>query len=115
MKKQLYGALLYFLIITVPAFGQAVDKSQYKAIDPFDYKLNEAKAAKGRVEKFKSVVRFVSQNGAVFSFASLDQRTALELKSNKHINPPAADQKVTIYYTAAKGIVDSLALDDVEL
>jgi hypothetical protein len=114
MKKQFFGAGVCLFVIAVSAFGQAVNKSQYKAIDPFDYKLDEEKAAKGRVEKFKSVVQFVSQSGTVFSFSSLDQGTTLGLKSNKHINPPAASQKVTIYYTATKGIIDSLILDEID-
>ena len=101
-------------MITVSTFGQAVDRSQYKAIDPFDYRLDEEHAAKGRVERFKSVVQFVSQNGTVLSFASLDQGTTLGLKSNRPINPPPAAQRVTVYYTATKGISDSLVLDEID-
>jgi hypothetical protein len=115
MKKYIFGAVVGFIVITVSVFGQAVDKSQYKAIDPFDYKLNAEKAAKGRVEKFKSVVQFDSQSGTTFSFSSLDQGTTLTgLKSDKYINPPAAAQRVTIYYTATKGAIDSLTLDEID-
>lgn len=94
--------------------AQAVDKAQYKAIDPFDYKLEEEKAAKGAVRKYKSVVQYVSQSGSVLNFASLDQNTKMSLSVARNISALAAAQRVTIYYTATKGIIDALALDEID-
>jgi len=36
------------------------------------------------------------------------------MKVGRRIPPMKSDQKVTIYYTATKGIVDSLVLNDIE-
>jgi hypothetical protein len=115
MKKLSLGFLVCFFALTVPAFGQVNDKDQYKAIDPFDYKLDERSAVRGAARKFKSVVQFISQSGTVFSFSSLDRGTTLSLTVTRHINQPAAGQTVTIYYTATKRIIDSLMLDDIDI
>ena len=101
-------------LITVSVFGQTIDRSKYTAIDPFDYKLDEEKAARGAVRTFKSVVQFVSQNGTVFTFSSLDQGTMLDLRLSRHLPPPSTSQRVTVYYTATKGIIDTLALDEID-
>jgi hypothetical protein len=113
MKKQFLGLLVYF-IIAFSLFGQSIDKAKYKAIDPFDYKLEEDQAPKGAVRMYKSVVQFASENGTVLSFYSLDKNTLLALKVNKHFEPMTANLKVAIYYTATKGIIDTLVLDDID-
>lgn len=112
--KTLFTGFVCFCIVSAAVFGQAVDRTKYKAIDPFDYKLEEEKAAISSVRKYASVVQYQSQSGTVFSFISLDQGTSLELKLEKQINPPSAAQKVTIYFTATKGIIDSLVLDEID-
>jgi len=114
MKKPFMWLFAYCFIFCIPVFGQAVDRTEYTAIDPFDYKLDEQSAAKGAVRKFKSVVQFASQNGTVFSFVSLDQKTTLNVSVPRHFSPPASAQKVTIYYTATKRIIDSLVLDEID-
>ena len=114
MKKPFLGLAVWFFLLAGFVYGQTVDKAQYKAIDPFDYKLDEEKAARGAVRKFKSVVQFVSQNGTVFSFSSLDQFTKLNVTANRHMDPPSAAQRVTIYFTATKGIIDALILDEID-
>jgi len=108
MKKSLVVCVC-LLIITVPVFGQAIDKAQYKAIDPFDYKLEEDKYTRTRVaHPYKSVVEFVSEikdnNTLFYKFISLDKHTSLLLKPNSESNlkPPSPGQTVTIYYTLNK-------------
>ena len=114
MKKPLVVFSVFSLIFSVSVFGQAVDRAQYRAIDPFDYKLDEDKAAEKAVRKFKSVVQYLSQDGTRFIFSSLDQGTMLDMNVNKAINTPSAAQKVTVYYTATKGIKDTLVLDEID-
>jgi hypothetical protein len=115
MKKPAFRFIVCFFVLTVPLFGQAVDKAGYKAVDPFDYKLDEKKAARGAVRKFKSVVQYTSQSGTVLSFASLDEGTSLHVAMTRNFSVPAQGQKVTIYYTATKRIIDSLVLDEIDV
>ena len=115
MKKPLAGLTVCFFIFTGSVFAQTVDKTQYKAIDPFDYKLAEEKTPRGEVRKYVSVVQFESRNGSVFSFISLDQGTHLELNVSGQLNPPSAAQKAAVYYTATKGIIDTLVLDEIDI
>jgi hypothetical protein len=115
MKTLSLGFVVCFFVLTVPAFGQAIDRDQYKAIDPFDYKLDERSAVRGAARKFKSVVQFISQSGTVLAFSSLDRGTTLNLTVTRHLNQPTAGQTVTIYYTATKRIIDSLMLDDIDI
>jgi hypothetical protein len=115
MKTLSLGFVVCFFVLIVPAFGQVIDRDQYKAIDPFDYKLDEKSAVRGTARKFKSVVQFASQSGTVLSFTSLDKGTTLNLTVTRHLNQPASGQTVTIYYTATKRIIDSLMLDDIDV
>jgi sporulation protein YlmC with PRC-barrel domain len=114
MKKTLTGLFILSFILTFPVFGQAVEWNQYKAIDPFDYKIDELKAAQGQERKFKSVVQFESRSGQVMLFYSIDYHTSLNLIIKKDIKQPALNQKVTIYYTALKKVKDELILDDID-
>jgi hypothetical protein len=114
MGKTLAGLVVCFFVLTASVFGQAVDRNQYKAIDPFDYKLDEENAASGVERKYKSVVRFVSQNSSVFQFISLDRGTTLSLANRGNMRPPSAGQTVTIYYTATRRIRDILVLDEID-
>ena len=115
MKKTLLGFALCFAAFLLSVCSQKnIDKDQYAAIDPFDYKLDEKKAERGAERQFKSVVQYRFQNGTVLSFFSLDQGTALDLTVTRHFNPPSPGQVVTIYYTATKRIIDSLVLDEID-
>ncbi|MDR0290997.1 MAG: hypothetical protein LBI06_08695 [Treponema sp.] len=114
MKKPFFGFFACFFVFSFPVFGQSIDRSQYRAIDPFDYKLDEKDAARGAVRKFKSVVQFVSQSGSVFTFQSLDRGTTLNLTVTRFFTPPLSGQRVTIYFTATKRIIDALILDDID-
>jgi len=118
MKKNL-AVYVCFLVLTVSVFGQNIDKNQYKAIDPFDYKLEEDYALNGtRDKKYKSVVEFVSEikesNTTSYKFISLDKHTPLTLFPNpsSRLRPPSPGQTVTIYYTMNKrGGIASVELD----
>ena len=116
MKKFLWGFFLCFVAFSVSVCGQKkIDRSQYAAIDPFDYKLNEKKAEDGAVRKFKSVVQFWFQSDQGFTFYSMDRATTLDIAvTNKRITSPAADQIATIYYTATKKKLDTLVLDEID-
>jgi len=118
MKKNLVVCACLFLL-TVTLFGQAIDKAQYKAIDPFDYKLDEDKARRGTERKFKSVVEFVSEiksgNTTSYLFSSLDKGTLLPLEPKPGMKPPARGQTVTVYYTVRKTPKeDQRSLDEFE-
>ena len=115
MKKALVASVCFF-ILTVSVFSQTVDKAQYKAIDPFDYKLDEDRARRGAVRKFKSVVEFVSEsrsgNTTFYLFTSLDKNVSLTLDPKPGMKPPSPGQTVTVYYTATKrGTEDTRELD----
>jgi hypothetical protein len=105
MKKNLVVCVCLFLL-TVSVFGQAIDKAQYRAIDPFDYKLDEDRVRRGTERKFKSVVEFVlegKEKGTTFyRFSSLDKSTLLDLEPRPGMKPPSRGQTVTVYFTANK-------------
>jgi hypothetical protein len=116
MKKFLWGFFICFVAFSLSVCGQKkIDRSQYTAIDPFDYKLDEKKADEGAVRKFKSVVQFWFQTDKGFTFFSLDRGTTLDLTvADKRTPSPAADQIATIYYTATKKKLDTLILDAID-
>jgi hypothetical protein len=114
MKKTLAGLAVCFFVLTAPVFGQAVDRNQYRAIDPFDFRLDGENAESGLARKFKSVVRYESQNGSVLQFISLDRGTTLGLTNRGNLSPPSPDQTVTVYYTATKRVRDDLVLDEID-
>jgi len=116
MKKLSWGFLICFVAFSVTVCGQKkIDRSQYTAIDPFDYKLNERKAEEGAVRKFKAVVQYWFKNDKGFTFYSLDRGTTLDVAvTNQRIVPPSTDQIATIYFTATKKRLDTLVLDEID-
>ena len=116
MKKLASGLLICLVALLVLACSQKkIDKSQYTAIDPFDYKLNERKSEEGAVRKFKSVVQYRFQTDKVLTFYSLDRGTTLNVTvTDQRITPPEANQIATIYYTATKKRLDTLILDEID-
>jgi len=121
MRKNLVVYVCLF-ILTVPVFGQTIDKAQYVAKDPFDYKLEEDSARNGTMnKKYKSVVDFVSEkkenNTIFYEFLSLDKLTPLTLFPNpdSKLIPPSPGQTVTVYYTMSKrGNAATIILDAFE-
>jgi hypothetical protein len=105
MKKSLVVCVC-LIILKVSVFGQAIDKAQYRAIDPFDYKLDEDRVRRGTERKFKAVVEFVSENKSgnitFYLFSSLDKNTLLPLEPRPGMKAPAKGQTVTVYFTANK-------------
>lgn len=115
MKKLLLGFVVCLVAFSVPGCSKkTIDKDQYTAIDPFDYKLDEKNAPSGAVRKFKSVVKFGYRNENVLTFFSLDEQSTLEVTVAGKVNNPNPAQLVTIYYTASKKILDTLVLDEID-
>jgi len=95
--------------------SEKIDRSQYAAIDPFDYKLNERQVEDGSVRKFKSVVQFWFKSDKGYTFYSLDRGTTLNVTvAGKGFSSPEPDQITTIYYTATKKRLDTLVLDEID-
>jgi hypothetical protein len=119
MKKNLAVCICFF-VLTASVFGQTIDKARYKAIDPFDYKLEEDKAPRGTEAKYKSVVEFVSEikenNTVFYDFISLDKYTPLRLfpNPNSKLKPPSPSQTVTVYFTMNKRGQAIVMLDEFE-
>lgn len=115
MKRLFPGFVICLVAFSVTVCSQnKLNKNQYLAIDPFDYKLDERKADMGAVRKYKSVVQFRFQNGSVFSFYSLDRRTTLDLTVTNYFASPDPAQIVTVYFTATKKIIDESILDAID-
>jgi hypothetical protein len=116
MIKPFLGIVICFFILTVKVYGQVVDRTQYRAIDPFDYLLDEDKARRGSTRRFKSVVQFVSENrtgnNAFYLFSSLDKNVTLPLAGP--MPPPSVGQQVTVYYTVIKRDRDTRVLDEID-
>jgi hypothetical protein len=96
-----------------------IDRASYKVIQPFDYRITAELADQGETRKYKSTVLFSAQNGLTFYFVSQEDNdeegTLLTMRAGQRFPLLTIGQKVTVYYTARKGIVDSLSLDDIEL
>jgi len=94
-----------------------VDRASYTEIEPFDYKIEAENTRQNDKRKYKSTMLFSAQNGITFYFVSEEtdeEGTLLTMRANRRFPPLTMGQKVTVYYTATKGIVDSLALDDIQ-
>ena len=115
MKKPLAVFLVSFFVFIVPVFAQTIDRSQYRAIDPFDYRLDEDMAARGAVRRFSSVVRFESQErvgrNTILTFTSLDRDTTLDAQISGQEPGLSPGQVATIYFTATKRVNDTRVLD----
>jgi len=117
MKRNLVVCVCLF-ILTVPVFAQNIDKAQYKAIDPFDYQIEEDTVPRGTEGKYKSVVEFVSEikekTNVFYKFISLDKLTPLILSTSAALKAPSPGQTVTVYYTMNKRGRVSVVLDAFE-
>jgi len=94
-----------------------ITRANYRDIEPFDYKIEAENAEQGEIRNYKSTVLFSAQNGITFYFVSDDadeEGTLLTMRTSRRFSPLTMGQKVTVYYTAKKGIVDLLSLDDIE-
>jgi len=96
-----------------------INKASYKNIEPFDYRMEAELVDQGETRKYKSTALFSAQNGLTFYFVSEEandeEGTLLTMRANQRFPLLTMGQRVTVYYTAIKGIVDSLSLDDIEL
>ncbi len=102
------------LVKSAVSASTSINKSGYKEIEVFDYKMEAENAPRNNVRKYKSKVLFSSQNGISYHFVSPVEKTLISMKAGRRFPSLAADQSVTVYYTAVKGIVDTLSLDAIE-
>jgi hypothetical protein len=116
MKKVQFGFVVFF-VGCLPIFAQNIDRSNYQAIDPFDYELSVKQVKNGAVRQYKSTVQFSMQSGTTYYFKSLDGNTTMSMEVTKRFSPMTRNQQVAIYYTATKNAymdMDSVVLDDIE-
>ena len=124
MKKPLAWFVLCFFV-AIPVFGQAADtqagirRSDYREISIFDYRIEAEQAQMDDVRKYRSTVKFSEQNDLpnnafLYSFECPDSGEPLSFRVRRRFPSLAPGQQITIYYTATKGVVDSLTLDDIE-
>ncbi|MDR2446075.1 MAG: hypothetical protein LBD58_02090 [Treponema sp.] len=116
MKKTVVFLTIFF-VGCLPIFAQNIDRSNYQAIDPFDYELSIKQVKNGAVRQYKSAVQFSMQSGTTYYFESLDGNTTMSMEVTRRFSPMTRNQKVAIYYTATKNAymdMDSVVLDDIE-
>jgi cell wall-associated NlpC family hydrolase len=116
MKKAIFILVISF-VGCLSMFARNIDRSKYKPIDPVDYELSVKQVKSGTVRQYKSTVLFSLQSGSTCYFKSLDGNTSISMDVAKRFASMTRNQKVTVYYTAAKNIytdIDSLVLDDIE-
>jgi hypothetical protein len=96
---------------SVPA--SSVNRSDYRNINISDYIIESEQAGQGEVRKYRASVQFSGQDGINYSFA-VGGGDTITLKVTRRFNPLTENQRVTIYYTAEKGLPrDLLVLDDI--
>ncbi len=97
MKKNL--CLISFMLVSLMAFSQTIDKSKFKEVSLFDY-LVEEKENKGKeyTVYYKITVSFLSQSGTTIYFKD-ENKDLIDLTTNKRWNLPK-NQTVMIYFSA---------------
>jgi len=103
------------LIIGFFAYAQSIDKSQYKEIDLFSYKVEGNQKEQDYTVKYKMVLRFASQSGTSVIFQD-DHNDYLSLQTTKRWSFNRG-QVVTVYFSARHltyGAWMDQKLDDIE-
>jgi len=94
-------------------------KSEYETISSNDYRDDALFTQEGDVpRKFKSTLRFMSQDGILVKFSSPDnteEPAFLPMKLKRRYPQFTAGQKVVVYFTAEKDFKDFVILDDIEV
>jgi len=103
-----------------PVTASNIKKSEYAEISTDDYKDNAFFTLETDDDrKFKSTLQFVSQEGIIFKFSSLEKPgetpAFLFMKVGRRYPPFATGQRMVVYFTASKDYKDFLKLDDIEL
>jgi hypothetical protein len=113
MKKYIMTVGLLFVSLSV--FAQSIDRSQYKEIDLFSYKV-EGKQKEGQYSvKYKMVLKFNNQSGTNINFQD-DAGDYLNLETTKRWSLNRG-QVVTIYLSSKHTIYGMWLeekLDDLE-
>jgi len=103
-----------------PITSSNIKKSEYQEISTDDYKDNAFFTQEDDDDrKFKSTLQFVSQEGIIFKFSSLEKPgetpAFLFMKVGRRYPVFTAGQRMVVYFTASKDYKDFLRLDDIEL
>jgi len=103
-----------------PITPSNIRKSEYNEISTDDYKDNAFfTQADEDDRKFKSTLQFVSQEGIIFKFSSIEKPgetpAFLFMKVGRRYPAFTAGQRMVVYFTASKDYKDFLRLDDIEL
>jgi len=113
MKKYVMAAGLLFVSLLV--FAQSVDRSQYKEIDLFSYKVEGNKKEREYDVKYKMVLKFSHQRGTTVTFQD-DAGDYLILETTKRWSLNNG-QVVTVYLSARHNTILAWLdqkLDDLE-
>jgi hypothetical protein len=113
MKR--YVLVIGLLFVSLLVFAQSIDKSQYKEIDLFSYKVEGNQEGRAYAVKYKMVLKFSSQSGTSVSFQD-DADDYLSLETTKRW-PLNRGQVVTVYLSARHNTIGIWAdekLDDLE-
>jgi hypothetical protein len=112
MKRYFMVAGLLFVSLSV--FAQSIDRSQYKEIDLFSYKVEGNQKGSQYTVKYKMVLKFTSQAGTNIIFQD-DTGDYLFLETDKRWSLNRG-QVVTVYISARNigGFWTNENLDDLE-
>ncbi|MDR1575300.1 MAG: hypothetical protein LBS37_04770 [Treponema sp.] len=113
MKK--YFIVVGLLFISLSVFAQSIDKSQYKEIDLFSYKVEGNQKEREYPVIYKMVLKYWSQSGTTVNFED-DAGDMISLQTTKRWTFNRG-QVVTVYFTARHSKYGSWLdekLDDIE-
>jgi len=113
MKKYVMAAGLLFVSLSI--FAQSADRSQYKEIDLFSYKVEGNKKEREYYVKYKMVLKFNNQNGTNVIFQD-DAGDYIFLETTKRWSLNRG-QVVTVFLSAKHSTIGSWfeeKLDDLE-
>jgi hypothetical protein len=114
MKKICFFVVL-LLICSLGVVAQSIDKSQYKEIDLFSYKVEGNEEGKAYQVKYKMILKFSMQSGTIVSFQD-DDGDSLYLEATKKWSFTRGEV-VTVYFTARHHLFGAwleAKLDDIE-
>jgi hypothetical protein len=113
MKK--YSIVFGLLFISLSAFSQTIDKTQYEETDLFSYQVEGNQEGRAYSVKYKMVLKFSFQSGTTVYFTD-DANDTLGLQTTKRWSFNRG-QVVTVYFTAqhrTNGYWIETKLDDIE-
>jgi len=96
MKKYFLATVL--MLVSLSVFSQSIDRSQYKEIDLFSYKVEGNQKGSQYSVKYKMVLKFYFQSGTDIYFQD-DAGDTLSLETTQRWSL-SKSQIVTLYFTA---------------